>query len=80
MAKGISGEEAGEKAESFVRREYGELIGLRSRAEKRGKTWVVIVVLSILVGIILMGIMFIFIYHQKTYQVYRLQNNFINIF
>ncbi len=44
------------------------------------QTWVVIVVLSILVGIILMGIMFIFIYHQKTYQVYRLQNNFINSF
>lgn len=43
MAKGISGEEAGEKAESFVRREYGELIGLRSRAERKGKAWVVIV-------------------------------------
>jgi len=27
-----------------------------------------------------MGIMFIFIYHQKTYQLYRLQNNFINSF
>jgi len=44
------------------------------------QTWVVIMVLSILVGIILMGIMFIFIYHQKTYQLYRLQNNFINSF
>ncbi|MBW1898621.1 MAG: HAMP domain-containing histidine kinase [Deltaproteobacteria bacterium] len=44
------------------------------------QTWVVIVVLSILVGIILMGMMLIFIYHQKTYQIYRLQNNFINSF
>jgi signal transduction histidine kinase len=44
------------------------------------QTWVVIMVLSILVGIILMGIMFIFIYHQKTYQLYRLQNNFISNF
>ncbi len=44
------------------------------------QTWVVIMVLSILVGIILMGILLIFIYHQKTYQLYRLQNNFINNF
>jgi len=44
------------------------------------QTWVVIMVLSTLVGIILMGIMLIFIYHQKTYQLYRLQNNFINSF
>lgn len=44
------------------------------------QTWVVIMVLSILVGIILMGIFIIFVYNQKTYQLYRLQNNFINNF
>lgn len=44
------------------------------------QTWVVILVLSILVGIILMGIFIIFVYNTKTYQLYRLQNNFINSF
>ncbi len=44
------------------------------------QTWVVILVLSILVGIILMGIFTIFIYGQKTFQLYRLQRNFINNF
>lgn len=43
-------------------------------------TWVVIVILSILVGLILVGIVVIFIYHLKTYQLYRLQNSFINNF
>ncbi|MBF0450454.1 MAG: HAMP domain-containing histidine kinase [Candidatus Magnetomorum sp.] len=42
------------------------------------ETWVVILMLSILVGIILIGIIIIFMYHQKTFQLYRLQNNFIN--
>lgn len=44
------------------------------------QTWVVILVLSILVGIILVGIFIIFVYNQKTLQVYRLQRNFINNF
>jgi len=44
------------------------------------QTWVVILVLSILVGIILMGIFIIFVYNQKTYQLYRLQRNFIDNF
>jgi len=44
------------------------------------QTWVVILVLSILVGIILMGIFIIFVYNQKTLQLYRLQHNFINNF
>jgi len=44
------------------------------------QTWVVILVLSILVGIILMGIFLIFVYNAKTYQLYRLQQNFINNF
>ncbi len=43
-------------------------------------TWIVILVLSLLVGIILTGIFIIFLYHQKIYQLYRLQNNFINNF
>jgi signal transduction histidine kinase len=37
-------------------------------------------VLSILVGIILMGIFTIFVYHHKTLQLYKIQRNFINNF
>ena len=44
------------------------------------QTWVVILVLSILVGIIFMGIFIIFVYNLKTLQLYRLQHNFINSF
>lgn len=44
------------------------------------QTWVVILVLSILVCIILMGIFIIYVYNHKTFQLYRLQNNFINNF
>jgi len=44
------------------------------------ETWMVILVLSILVGIILIGIFLIFVYNQKTLQLYRLQHNFINNF
>ncbi len=46
----------------------------------KSETWVVILVLSILVGIILIGIFVIFVYGQKTLQLYRLQHNFINNF
>jgi two-component system, OmpR family, phosphate regulon sensor histidine kinase PhoR len=44
------------------------------------QTWVVILVLSILVGIILTGIFLISAYNLKIFQLYRLQNNFINNF
>lgn len=44
------------------------------------ETWVVVLVLSMLVGLILIGLLVIFVYHQKTYHLYRLQNNFINSF
>jgi len=44
------------------------------------QTWVVIVVLSILVGIILLGIFIIFAFQVKTLQLYRRQHNFINSF
>ena len=44
------------------------------------QTWVVVLVLSILVGIILMGIFTIFVYNQKTLQLFRLQRTFINNF
>ena len=44
------------------------------------QTGVVVVVLSVLVGIILMGIFTIFLYNLKTVQLYRLQHNFINNF
>jgi signal transduction histidine kinase len=44
------------------------------------QAWIVILVLSILVGIILMGIFTIFAYNQKILQLYRMQHNFINNF
>jgi signal transduction histidine kinase len=43
-------------------------------------TWVVILVLSILLGIILLGIFIIFVFSQKTLQLVRMQNNFISNF
>ncbi len=53
---------------------------LDSRQVLEPQTWVVILVLSILVGIILLGIFIIFVYNQKTVRLYRLQHNFINNF
>lgn len=44
------------------------------------QTWVVILVLSILVGVILLGMLTIFVYSQKMVQLYRFQRNFINNF
>ena len=44
------------------------------------QTWVVILSMSLLVGVILTGILIIFIYNLKTLQLYRLQHNFINNF
>ncbi len=46
----------------------------------KSETWVVILILSILVGIILIGIFIIFIYNHKIIQLYRMQHNFINNF
>ena len=43
-------------------------------------TWVVILVLSLLLGIILLGIFIIFVFSQKTLQLVRMQNNFISNF
>ena len=63
--------------------------GLRSAMERfsleqdqvfAADTWVVILVLSLLIGIILLGIFIIFVFSQKTMQLYRMQNNFINNF
>ncbi len=63
--------------------------GLRSAIERfnleqervlAADTWVVILVLCILIGIILLGIFIIFVFSQKTMQLYRMQNNFINNF
>ena len=44
------------------------------------QTWVVIMVLSILVGIILIGVFTIFVYQRKTHALYRSQHKFINSF
>ena len=43
-------------------------------------TWVVITVLSILVGVILLGILTIFVYTVQARRLYRVQRNFINNF
>src|SRR4030042_7023637 len=44
------------------------------------RTWVVILILSLLVGIILAGILIIFIYNLKTLQLYRIHHTFIHNF
>ncbi len=44
------------------------------------QTWVVIMIMSILVGIILVGIFMIFVYQRKTLALYRSQHKFINSF
>jgi two-component system, OmpR family, phosphate regulon sensor histidine kinase PhoR len=53
---------------------------LDRRQVLESRTWIVILVLSLLVGIISIGILIIFVYQQKIYQLYRLQQNFINNF
>jgi len=57
-----------------------EKANLESNQVLTAQTWMVILVLSILVGIILMGIFIIFVYNQKTFHLYRLQRNFIGNF
>jgi len=44
------------------------------------QSWIVILVLSILVGFIIICIVIIFVYNQKNLQLYRMQHNFINNF
>jgi signal transduction histidine kinase len=44
------------------------------------QTWFVIMVLTVLFGVIIMGIFIIFVYNLKTLRLYRLQHNFINNF
>jgi signal transduction histidine kinase len=53
---------------------------LDARQFFEAQTWVVILILSLLVGVILSGILIIFIYNLKTLQLYRLQHTFINNF
>jgi signal transduction histidine kinase len=44
------------------------------------ETWIMILILSVLVGIILVGLFIIYIYYSKVIQLYRQQQNFINGF
>ncbi|MCP4912013.1 MAG: HAMP domain-containing histidine kinase [Oligoflexia bacterium] len=46
----------------------------------QSETWVFILILSVLVGIIIVCLVIIFIYYQKMIVLYRMQNNFINGF
>lgn len=57
-----------------------ERFNIDTRQVLEPQTWIVIMVLSILVGFILICIFTIFVYNQKNLQLYRLQNNFINNF
>ena len=43
-------------------------------------TWVTILTYSILIGIVLSGLIIIYIYYYKSIKLYRLQNNFISNF
>ena len=54
--------------------------GLNTTQAVAPQSWVMILVFSLLLGIILMGMFIIFIFLQKTVQLYRMQNNFINNF
>jgi two-component system phosphate regulon sensor histidine kinase PhoR len=53
---------------------------LNSESMMQTETWVVVLVLSLLVAVILAGLLIIYIYFQKTIQLYKLQQNFINGF
>ena len=44
------------------------------------QTWVVVLVLSLLVGVILIGFLGIYLYERRTTRLFRLQHNFINNF
>ncbi len=43
-------------------------------------TWFNILIMSILIGLIIAGIVIIYVYYQKVIQLYRMQQNFINGF
>lgn len=42
------------------------------------ETWAIILVLSLLVATILVGMLLIYLFYQKTHELYRMQQNFIN--
>ncbi|MBT5095156.1 MAG: HAMP domain-containing histidine kinase [Halobacteriovoraceae bacterium] len=44
------------------------------------ETWVMVLIMSVLVGLIIAGLALIFVYYQKMIQLYRLQQNFISGF
>ncbi len=65
---------------SSVLRSAMERFNLEQKQIQSADTWLVILVLSLLIGTIFLGIFIIFVFSQKTMQLYRLQNNFINNF
>ncbi len=62
-------------AEAFVRKHKLEAHQLFD-----SRAWVMILVMSILVGAIVLGLTLVFVYYQKLIQLYRMQQNFINGF
>ncbi len=57
-----------------------ERFNLDTRQFLTSRTWFVIMVLTVLVGVIIMGIFIIFVFNLKTLRLYQLQHNFINNF
>lgn len=67
--------EVNDKLTDFVKKS-----GLPLAQFQETQTWVMILVLSILVGLIIVGFSIVFYYYQKSRQLYRMQQNFINGF
>ncbi len=67
--------EVNQKLSDFVNKSSIPLVKFQQT-----QTWVMILVLSILVGLIIAGFSIVFYYYQKLRQLYRMQQNFINGF
>ncbi|OIQ17945.1 MAG: hypothetical protein BM556_11005 [Bacteriovorax sp. MedPE-SWde] len=71
--------------DSYIRvneslRDFINRSGLPKGQFKEPETWVMILTLSILVGLIVTGMSLVFVYYQKVIMLYRMQQNFINGF
>lgn len=67
--------QASEAFDSYVQR-----AGLSHKGFANPYTWYIIVEMSLLMVVILVGLLLIFVYYQKTIRLYRLQENFISNF
>ena len=60
--------------------EFLEKFNLRPDPLLEPTTWVEIILYSVFIGIVLLGLIIIYIYYYKSIKLYRLQNNFISNF